>query len=166
MFEAVNAGWMDFGGRRENGMHLLDVLTILVTVSMFGTEFTVSVILNPALGRLDQATWLKTMPVLARAMGRAMPFWYMLGFLFIGVDGYLHLHAASRWWFGIAELLWGAGIVYSVTMLVPINNRIAAADTSATSQATAAEHKRWDALHRWRVPLLLVSATCLLIGVM
>ena len=147
-------------------MHLLDVLTILVTVSMFGTEFTVSVILNPGLGRLDQATWLKTIPVLAKVMGRAMPFWYILGFLFIGVEGYLHLHTASRWWFSIAALLWGAAIVYSVTMLVPINNRIAAADTSATSPAAAAEHKRWDALHRWRVLLLLVPTTCLLIGVM
>lgn len=146
-------------------MHLLDVLTILFTVSMFGTEFAVSVILNPALDRLDQATWLKTMPVLAKAMGRAMPFWYALGLVFMGIDGYLHLHTGSQWWFGIAVLLWVAGIVYSVTMLVPINNRIADAHTSATTPATAAEHKRWDALHRWRVLLLLVATTCLLIGV-
>jgi hypothetical protein len=146
-------------------MHLLDVLTILFTVSMFGTEFTVSAILNPAFDRLDQATWLKTMPILAKAMGRAMPFWYALGFLFIGAEGYLHLDAPSRWWFAIAAVLWAAGIVYSVTVLVPINNRIAGTDISATSSTTAAEHKRWDILHRWRVVLLLVATTCLLIGV-
>jgi Domain of unknown function (DUF1772) len=146
-------------------MQLLDVLTILFTVSMVGTEFTVSAILNPALDRLDQATWLKTMPVLAKAMGRAMPFWYALGFLSIAIEGYLHLHTASRWWFGVAALLWAAGIVYSVTVLVPINNRIADTDTNATSAAAAAEHKRWDTLHRWRVLLLVVAVICLLIGV-
>ena len=142
-------------------MHFLDVLTILLTVSMLGTEFTVSAILNPALGTLDQTTWLKTMPVLARVMGRVMPFWYALGLLLIAVEGYFHYDAPSRWWFGAAILLWVAGIVYSVTMLVPINNRIAQANAPAAS-STSAEHKRWDALHRWRVALLLIATSCLL----
>lgn len=145
-------------------MHVLDILTILCIVSMTGTEFTVSAILNPALDRLDQATWLKTMPVLARAMGRAMPFWYALGLLFIGAEGYLHFDSPARWWLVVAVLLWIAGIIYSVTMLVPINKRIADADPAAASSTTTAEHKHWDALHRWRVVLLVVATTCLLIG--
>ncbi len=143
-------------------MHFLDILTILCTVSMMGTEFTVSAILNPALDRLEQGTWMKAMPVLAQAMGRAMPFWYGLGLLFIGAEGYLHYGADSRWWFGAAALLWIVGIVYSVTILVPINNRIAEAKTDATT--SAADHRRWDALHRWRVALLVVAVTCLLVG--
>lgn len=143
-------------------MHLLNILTILCTVSMMGTEFTVSAILNPAFERLDQAAWGKAMPVLAQAMGRAMPFWYGLGFLFIGAEGYLHYGADSRWWFGAAALLWAASIVYSVAILVPINNRIAEAKMATAT--SAADHKRWDALHRWRVALLAVAVTCLLIG--
>jgi hypothetical protein len=122
-------------------MHLLDILTILCTVTMVGTEFTVAVILNPALEKLDQTTWMKTMPVLAQAMGRAMPFWYALGLILIGTEGYLHWGAPSRWWLGASVLLWAAGIVYSVTMLVPINNRIATVGTARAS-STVAEHKR------------------------
>src|SRR4051794_18214053 len=107
-------------------MHILDLLTVLCTVSMVGTEFTVAMILNPALERLDAGAWRKTMPVLAQAMGRAMPYWYGLALVLIGVQGYLRYGGDSRWWLMAAGLLWAAGIVYSVTMLVPINNRIAA----------------------------------------
>jgi hypothetical protein len=145
-------------------MHLLDILTILLTVSMVGTEFTVSVILNPALEGLDQTTWMKATAVVARAMGRAMPFWYGFGLLFIGAESYFHYNDASRSWLVTAALLWAGGIVYSVTMLVPINNRIASTVPGAPSTSTLAEHKRWDALHRWRVVLLLAAATCLLRG--
>jgi uncharacterized membrane protein len=145
-------------------MQLLDILTILCIVSMTGTEFTVAAILNPALDRLDRPTWLKATPVLARAMGRVMPFWYALGLVFIGVEGYLHFAAPSRSWFVAAVLLWVVGIVYSITMLVPINNRIAEAKADTTSSTTA-DHKRWDALHRWRVVLLVVATTCVLIGI-
>jgi hypothetical protein len=146
-------------------MRLFDVLTILCIVSMIGTEFTVSVILNPALDKLDQTTWLRTMSTLAKAMGRAMPFWYALGFVLIGVEGYIHFREPSRWWFGIAAVLWATGIIYSVTVLVPINNRIAQAASSAAS-AVVEEHKRWDLLHRWRVVLLVVAAACLLWGML
>lgn len=86
-------------------MHLLDILAILCIVSMTGTEFTVSAIINPALGRLDQSTWLKTMPVLARVMGRVMSIWYALGLALIGAEAYLHWGNFSRWWSISAVLL-------------------------------------------------------------
>jgi predicted ferric reductase len=145
-------------------MRLIEILTILCTVSMTGTEFTVAMILNPALERLDRGTWLKTMPVLAKAMGRAMPVWYALGLVLIAAEEYLHFHTAARWWLGAAILLWVVSIVYSITMLVPINNRIA--DPGAGGNVSShAEHERWDSLHRWRVALLLVATTCLLVGI-
>lgn len=145
-------------------MHLLDILTILCTVSMVGTEFTVSAILNPALDRLDRPTWLKTMPVLARAMGRAMPLWYGLGLLLMGAEVYRHWGTGSREWLGIAFLLWAASIVYSVTMLVPINNRIANMSEGSASTMSV-DHKRWDTLHRWRVALLFVATAFMLMGI-
>ena len=142
-------------------MHLFDILASLCIVSMTGTEFTISVILNPALDRLDQPTWSKTMPVLARVMGRVMPIWYALGLALIGAEAYLHWSGSSRWWLVAAILLWAAAIVYSITMLVPINNRIADMSAGGAS-STAAEHKRWDSLHRWRVVLLVIATMCLL----
>lgn len=144
-------------------MQIFDLVTVLCTVAMTGTEFTIAMILNPALDQLDEATWLRTVPVLAKTMGRAMPIWYALGFVLIGTQTYLRFDTPSRWWLFTSAALWAASILYSVTMLVPINNRIASA-TAGSAPSVMIEHERWDALHRWRVALLVVSVACLLIG--
>lgn len=145
-------------------MLVLDIFTIFCAVAMTGTEFTVTAILNPALSHLDDGTWHKAMPVLARAMGRAMPVWYILGLLLIGIEGYFRFHSHARGWLAAALVLWVAGILYSITILVPINNRIAGA-TTANGESFASDHKRWDLLHRWRVALLVVATLCLLMGI-
>ncbi len=144
-------------------MQILLIVTVLCTVAMVGTEFTIAMILNPALDKLEERTWLQTVPVLAKTMGRAMPMWYALGFVLIGAQTYLRFGTPSRWWLLTSAALWATAIVYSVTMLVPINNRIASAG-AGSAPAIIVEHHRWDMLHRWRVALLVVAATCLLIG--
>jgi uncharacterized membrane protein len=144
-------------------MHFVDLLTILCVVSMLGTEFTVSTFINSALAKLDRETWSRATPVLAQTMGRAMPFWYFLGLFFIGVEAYLRRSQGLHLWIDLALLLWIVGILYSVTMLVPINNRIIRLDSSSSSSA-AMEHKHWNMLHRWRVVLLGVAVVCLIGG--
>lgn len=144
-------------------MQILLAITVLCTVAMVGTEFTIAMILNPALDRLDESTWLKTMPVLAKTMGRAMPIWYALGFVLIGSQTYLRFDTPARWWLLTSAALWAIAILYSITMLVPINNRIANAG-AGSAPSVMIEHHRWDMLHRWRVVLLVVAAACLLIG--
>lgn len=148
-------------------MRLLDLLTILCTVSMVGTEFTISAFLNPALSTLDESIRLRTMPVLSRKMGRAMPFWYALGLILIGAEAFLRRNEhPSRVLVYSALLLWAIGIVYSVTTLVPINNRIAAADPGRPTSTVFIEQKRWDTLHLWRVVLLVVAVLCLVSGIL
>ncbi|HEY3930342.1 MAG TPA: DUF1772 domain-containing protein [Candidatus Koribacter sp.] len=144
-------------------MRILDILTVLCAVAMTGTEFTVAFILNPALDALDEATWLRAMPALAKAMGRAMPIWYASAFALIAAEGYLRFGTDARWWMVTAAGLWASSILYSITMLVPINNRIASAN-GAPASSVVLEHARWDWLHRWRVALLVVATACLLIG--
>jgi hypothetical protein len=144
-------------------MQILLIVTVLCTVAMVGTEFTIAVILNPALDRLDEITWLQTTAILAKTMGRAMPIWYALGFVLIGAQTYLRFDTPSRWWLLTSAALWATAILYSVTMLVPINNRIASAG-AGSAPSVIVEYHRWDMLHRWRVVLLVVAASCLLIG--
>jgi hypothetical protein len=145
-------------------MQVLDICTILCAVAMTGTEFTVAFILNPALDGLDESTWLRTMPALAKAMGRAMPVWYATTSLLAAAEAYLRFGTSAGWWIVTAAALWASSIVFSITMLVPINNRIASA--SATSASLMLDHDRWDGLHRWRVALLLAATACLLIGIL
>jgi hypothetical protein len=144
-------------------MQILLVVTVLCTVAMVGTEFTIAMILNPALDRLEESIWLPTMQLLAKTMGRVMPIWYALGFVLIGTQTYLRFNTPSRWWLLTSVVLWAAAIIYSITMLVPINNRIASAGAGSLPSVML-EHHHWDMLHRWRVALLLVAGVCLLIG--
>lgn len=98
-------------------MHLFDLLTIVCVVSMVGTEFTISAFIDPALAELDTETWSRTVPVLARRMGRVMPFWYFLGLLAIGAEAYFRRNESARLWIDIALLLWAIAIVIPLRCL-------------------------------------------------
>jgi hypothetical protein len=64
-----------------------------------------------------------------------------------------------------SAVLWMSAIVYSITALVPINNRIASWEKSAPPADWKAYRSRWDLLHRWRVVLLTIALAFLIVGV-
>ena len=53
--------------------------------------------------------------------------------------------------------LWVVSIIYTLTALVPINNRIAAWTEASRPADWKISRSRWDLLHRWRVLLLAVA---------
>ena len=57
-------------------------------------------------------------------------------------------------WFIASLALW---VVYTLTALVPINNRIAAWTEASRPADWKISRSRWDLLHRWRVLLLAVA---------
>jgi predicted PurR-regulated permease PerM len=65
----------------------------------------------------------------------------------------------------IAVVIWIAIIVYTVTTLVPINNRIARL-TDRLPEGWRQEHRRWDMYHRWRVLGLVIAMACLVWGIL
>jgi len=56
-----------------------------------------------------------------------------------------------------ATLIWAGVIVFTIGMLVPINNRIASLNTAAPTPGWKHDHKKWDSLHRVRILLLAVA---------
>ena len=56
-----------------------------------------------------------------------------------------------------ATLIWAGVIVFTIAMLVPINDRIASMNTGAPVPGWKQDHKKWDFLHRIRIVLLLVA---------
>jgi len=63
-------------------------------------------------------------------------------------------------WIATSVVLWMLACLYSVTALVPINNRIKS--TRAPDWKTY--RRRWDLLHRWRVVLLTIAFAFLIVG--
>ena len=56
--------------------------------------------------------------------------------------------------------------VFTITMLVPINNRIARMNPEQPHPTWLQDRSRWDRLHRIRVALLVVAVILLLTGLL
>jgi uncharacterized membrane protein len=65
---------------------------------------------------------------------------------------------------GSAAILWAITIVFSITMLVPINNRIAKMNPEHPYDCWLQDRSRWDQLHQVRVILLIMAFVLLLTG--
>src|SRR5882724_10187894 len=107
-------------------MHLLDTITITFAGLMVGNELALSAFVNPAVWQLESGPQAQGLSILARSLGRAMPFWYSLCLALLVLESILHRHQTAVVPLLAATLIWAGVIVYTVTMLVPINNRIAA----------------------------------------
>lgn len=142
-------------------MHLLDTITIIVAGLMVGTELAVSAFVNPAVWQLESGPQAQELSILARSLGRVMPLWYGLCLALLALESFLHRHQAALIPLLTATLVWSGVIVFSITVLVPINNRIASLSTTAPATGWRYDHRKWDSLHRVRI-LLLVFAVFVL----
>lgn len=144
----------------------LDILTILSVGILIGTEFTVSVFINPVLWRLDDRAQAFAVKSFAKMLGTAMPFWYA-GNLALLITEAVVRHSQAGFSLLIASCaLWTVVIVLTVLFLVPINNRISSLTDEVFSEAVKREHKLWDMRHRLRVVALGLAMVLLLVAVL
>ncbi|HEX5283246.1 MAG TPA: DUF1772 domain-containing protein [Bryocella sp.] len=147
-------------------MVFLNILTTACIGLLIGTEFAVSVFINPILERLDTGTRVKLISYFAKRLGAAMPFWYALSALLLLAQAAIHRHDSSESLLIAAGVLWLAVIVLTLIFLVPINNRMIRLQPGSSAQASLAEHSRWELLHRGRVATLTAAMVCFLIAVL
>jgi uncharacterized membrane protein len=138
-------------------MHLLDTITVTLAGLMVGNELAVSAFVNPAIWRLESGPQALGLSLLARSLGRVMPFWYSLCLTLFALESFLHRHQPALVPLLTATLIWVGVIVFTIGMLVPINNRIALLNTVALTPGWKEDHKKWDSLHRVRILLLTVA---------
>jgi len=141
----------------------IDALAVVVTGLMVGVELAVAVFFHPLIGRLPDDAFRAARAGGARALGTTMPFWYAVVLLLVGSLAIQQRGEQHDWLCGIAAGLMAVAILLTVTLLVPINNRIAKwPSTGELSRELAA---RWDRRHRLRVVLLLAVFVLLAIAV-
>jgi uncharacterized membrane protein len=146
-------------------MIFLDVLTILCSGLMIGNELTVSLFINPVVWQLEDRSQAKALSLFADILGKVMPFWYALCLVLMIAETYLRRHQPGVTLLLVAVAVWIAIIVYTLTTLVPINNRIARL-AGALPEGWREDHKRWDTYHRWRILLLMIAIVCLVWGIL
>ena len=149
--------------------HFLELAAIVAAGTMVGSELAVAIFFHPRISALDDTTHARAAQTLAAALGRAMPFWYALTFLLSGAVAFFAQPAGlpGHWLALAATGLFAAVIVYSVLLLVPINNQIARGQSESLPANWRELRRRWDALHAVRVGVLLLAsvlltASCLL----
>jgi uncharacterized membrane protein len=150
--------------RQELNMHLLDTMTIALAGLMTGNELAVSAFFNPAIWQLENGPQARGLSLLARSLGRVMPVWYSACLALLALESFLHRHQIAFIPLLAATLIWVSVIVYTVSMLVPINNRIASLSSSAPASFWKPDHRKWDSLHRVRVLLLGIALLVLTYG--
>jgi uncharacterized membrane protein len=142
-------------------VRFLDLVSIVLIGLMIGNELGLSVFVNPALGKLEDGPQAKSLSLLARSLGKAMPYWYALSAILVIAEAYLRRHMAHASLLFASATLFVFVILYTVIWLVPINKRIAGLNSDLRSSNWKQEHRHWDKLHRVRVVLLTAAMACL-----
>jgi uncharacterized membrane protein len=138
-------------------MHVLDIITITSAGLMVGNELAISAFVNPALRRLESVPQAQALSILARSLGRAMPVWYGLCLALLALESFLHRHQTTVAALLTAIVIWMGVVIFSIGMLVPLNNRIASLGAARPVPGWERDHRKWDVLHRVRILLLIVA---------
>jgi len=143
-----------------------DIATATFAATMVGNEFAVAAFVHPQIRKLSDRTHDQTAAPLAEVLGNAMPLWYGVVLALIAGAAFEHrpVSSGSGLLLAVAASLWAATIVFTITMLVPINNRIARMNTTHPYAGWLQDRARWDRLHQIRVAFLTIALVLLLAG--
>jgi uncharacterized membrane protein len=147
---------------------LYDIATATIAATMAGNEFAVAAFVHPQISKLGDNVHAQLAAPLATALGKAMPLWYGLSLVLIVGAAFEHrpITSGPGIFIAAAALLWAIAIAFTITMLVPINNRIARMNPQQPHPTWLQDRCRWDKLHRIRVELLIVAVLLLLAGLL
>jgi uncharacterized membrane protein len=138
-------------------MHLLNIATVFLVLSLVGVEFSVAAFVDPSVWRLEPEPQLQLLSRLASALGKVMPVWYPVSALLLGFQTWLYWRTTGRDVLLTATVLWLIASVGSIVFLVPLNTRVANGD--ADWQRI---HRIWDKRHRVRTAVLAIAAVMVL----
>ncbi len=141
----------------------LDLIAILVTLLLTGSELAVGVFVHPALTKLHDAAHAAAAKPLAQLMGQVMPFWYAAALLLVVGSLFARPVGTWTWWACLSSAaLLAVTIPFSLICLVPINNRVAAWDLDALPGGWKDDRRKWDRYHCIRIVMLVLASVAIL----
>ena len=139
----------------------LELFALVSAGMMTGNELCVS-IFHAQIRRMEEKVEFEMGQASAAAFGKFMPFWYAATLLLTGAVAYsLRGSRAPALLADISAALWLLSIVLTVTLLVPINSRIAGWKWETRPADWPQARRTWDTRHAVRVCLLLAALLCL-----
>ena len=138
-------------------LNALQVCTTVVVGVMVGVEFAVPFFINPILNALPGDNGLRGRVHGARVGGAVMPFWYIGSLVLVGV------WAVAGWDHdGTSLVVAAAGflilsVIMSITVLVPINNRVKTWTAGDRPADWKQQMNRWDRFHYVRIAVIIAA---------
>ena len=139
--------------------HVIAIVALVLTGPLVGVELGVAAFTNPLGAKLSDDAYRVFRSGGSRLLGALMPFWY-IGTLVVLIAGAVLSHDVLA---VTAAALMGAAVLLTVTVLVPINNRIGAWQSADDVNRDLAS--RWDRLHWVRVGIVIAMFVALAVGV-
>lgn len=143
----------------------LNIVTTVCVGLLIGTEFAVSAFINPVLRKLDDKAQAHAIRLFAKKLGGVMPFWYAASLLLLIAEAIVRHFGTGDVLLMTASAIWIAVIIHTLLVLVPINNKMIAMDSSGFSPEAKRDHMKWNSLHKVRVAALATSMLCFLLAV-
>lgn len=137
---------------------IIAIVALVLTGPLVGVELGVAAFTNPLVSKLPDDAYRVVRTGGSRLGGALMPFWYIGTFAVLIAGAVLSRHGAAI----VAAALMGVAVLLSVTVLVPINNRIGAwrGDEDVNRDLAG----RWDRFHWLRVGLIAAMFVALTVG--
>lgn len=142
-------------------LELIIGAALVVAGVLVGVELCVAVLVNPVADHLPADGALAFRSAAGRRLGAVMPPWYIATVVLAAVMTVLLRSSVAGVLSGTATALFAATVVLSVTVLVPINNRVKAWSQGDHPADWRHQVRRWDRWHLLRV-LLCIAALVLL----
>jgi hypothetical protein len=139
--------------------HLIAIVALVLTGPLVGVELGVAAFTNPLVAKLPDDAYRVFRSGGSRLLGALMPFWY-IGAL-VALIAYAVVSRNVLAFVAVAVL--AVALLLTVTVLVPINNRIGA--WRSNDDVNRALAGRWDRLHGVRVGLLVAMFIAMTVGV-
>jgi uncharacterized membrane protein len=133
------------------------IVTVVLVGVMVGVEFAVAVFVEPIFDRLPVAGALAARSDGARVLGGVMPFWYIGSLVLAAVWAVLAWGAAPTPLVLVAAGLLVLSVLMSVTLLVPINNRVKRWTAEGAPGDWREQVKRWNGYHYVRVAVIVAA---------
>jgi uncharacterized membrane protein len=144
---------------------ILGIVTVVVVGVMVGVEFAVAVFVEPIFDRLPADGGVAARSDGARVLGRVMPFWYIGSLVLAAVWAAVAWGAAATPAVLVAAALLVLSVLMSVTLLVPINNRVAVWAADGVPTDWREQVHRWNRFHYLRVAVIVAAFVLLVVAV-
>ncbi|HTO54685.1 MAG TPA: DUF1772 domain-containing protein [Myxococcota bacterium] len=139
--------------------HTIDVVAVLATSFLTGSELAIGVFVHPVLSRLRDAAHAEAAKPLAQLLGKVMPFWYAAALLSVVASLLTRTVGTGSWWACLSSsALLAVTVPFSLIWLVPINDRVAAWDLNALPSDWKRDRKSWDQYHSVRIVMLVLAS--------